>query len=367
MTHQLLPRPFFFTFYNKVEAETYRDQLKALLARGIVPEEMLAKPKSTEDLMITVVIEQYQQLTSPTDSDNELFKVMKPELVGVRVSAVTFTWCEEYVRSLKLRKLPLAPGTIRKRVGALARVMDWHIKGTTKEGDTPRANPLRMLTRGYSVYSKADAVDVEAKHDVERDRRLSAAEAERIAQALAGVKRADRERPFITDPADQLPFFYQLIVDTGMRLFEAYRLQVDSVDLVRNIINVEGSKGHRGKIKPRVVPLKKHLREPLRQLIEGRTGRVFGFWDGTLEDKKKAQLRLTSRFKNLFSYADVPECTEHDLRHEAACRWFMLRNPADTGWLFSELEICKMMGWSDTRMALRYLSLRGEDLSARLD
>lgn len=94
---------------------------------------------------------------------------------------------------------------------------------------------------------------------------------------------------------------------------------------------------------------------------------MFGFWDGTLEDKKKAQLRLTSRFKNLFSYADVPECTEHDLRHEAACRWFMLRNPADTGWLFSELEICKMMGWSDTRMALRYLSLRGEDLSARLD
>lgn len=35
-------------------------------------------------------------------------------------------------------------------------------------------------------------------------------------------------------------------------------------------------------------------------------------------------------------------------------------------WLFSEIEVCKIMGWSSTKMALRYLSLRGEDLSARL-
>jgi integrase len=364
VTHKLLPRPFFFTFDDRDGAETYRDQLQALLAKGIVPEALLTKPRTADDPMVTVVIEEYQRETSVTDSDTDLFKVMKPELVGVRLSGITFTWCEEYVRGLKAPKVHLAPGTIRKRVGALARVVDWHIKRTTKDGDTPRGNPLRMLTRGYSVYSKADATEVDAKHDVARDRRLSAEESTRVDQVLAGDKRADRERPFITESDDMLPFFYALIVDTGMRLFEAYRLRVESVDLVRNVINVDGSKGHRGKIKPRVVPLKKHLREPLRALCEGRSGLVFNFWDGSLEDKKRAQLRLTSRFKNLFAYAQVPECTEHDLRHEAACRWFSLKT--DTGWLFSELEICKIMGWSDTRMALRYLSLRGEDLSARL-
>lgn len=364
VTHKLLPRPFFFTFDERADAETYRDQLQALLAKGIVPEALLTKPRTADDPMVTVVIEEYQRETSVTDSDTDLFKVMKPELIGVRVSGITFTWCEEYVRGLKAPKVHLAPGTIRKRVGALARVIDWHIKRTTKDGDTHRGNPLRMLSRGYSVYSKTDTTEVEAKHDVARDRRLSADESKRVEEVLAGHKRPDRERPFITEAGDMLPFFYALIVDTGMRLFEGYRLRVESVDLERNIINVEGSKGHRGKIKPRVVPLKKHLREPLRQLCEGRTGLVFNFWDGTLEDKKKAQLRLTSRFKNLFAYAKVPECTEHDLRHEAACRWFTLKDKK--GWVFSELEVCKIMGWSDTRMALRYLSLRGEDLSARL-
>lgn len=365
MTHKLLPRPFFFTFDERADAETYRDQLLALLAKGIVPEAMLSKPRTADDPMVTVVIEEYQRETSVTDSDTDLFKVMKPELIGVRVSAITFTWCEDYVRGLKAPKVHLAPGTIRKRVGALARVIDWHIKRSTKDGDTPRGNPLRMLSRGYSVYSKADSTEVEAKHDVARDRRLSAEESKRMEEALAGHKRPDRERPFITEADDMLPFFYALIVDTGMRLFEGYRLRVESVDLERNIINVDGSKGHRGKIKPRVVPLKKHLREPLRKLCDGRTGLVFDFWDGTLEEKKRAQLRLTSRFKNLFAYAQVPECTEHDLRHEAACRWFTLKDK--NGWVFSELEVCKIMGWSDTRMALRYLSLRGEDLSARLD
>ena len=50
--------------------------------------------------------------------------------------------------------------------------------------------------------------------------------------------------------------------------------------------------------------------------------------------------------------------------HEAACRWFELRN--DRGWVFSDIEICRVMGWKDTRMALRYASMRGEDLSSRL-
>ena len=36
------------------------------------------------------------------------------------------------------------------------------------------------------------------------------------------------------------------------------------------------------------------------------------------------------------------------------------------GWIFSETEICKIMGWKDTRMMLRYASLRGQDLSSRL-
>lgn len=88
------------------------------------------------------------------------------------------------------------------------------------------------------------------------------------------------------------------------------------------------------------------------------------FWDGTQDDLKKCMARLSVRFTSLFDYALAPSFTEHDLRHEACCRWVMLKG--ERGWLFNELEICKIMGWTDTKMMLRYASLRGEDLADRL-
>jgi integrase len=92
---------------------------------------------------------------------------------------------------------------------------------------------------------------------------------------------------------------------------------------------------------------------------------MFAFWDGSPEDLRRCTMRLSKRFDTLFDYAGVPDCTEHDLRHCATCAWFELRDAAGR-WVFSEIEICKILGWSDTKMAIRYASFRSEDLSARL-
>ena len=361
--HALLPRPFFFTFQTEPEAEAYRDQLLALLARGFVPAEMLEKPKGSNDPMLASVIGDYQRQTSVTDSDNELLSVVKVEVVGIRVSGVTFTWAEEFVRGLKSEKKHLAPGTIRKRVGSLGRVLDWHFKRVAVDGESPRANPLRMLSRGYSVYSKSDADVVEAKFDEKRNRRFGPGEAERVAQVLAGVKRPDRQRVFTDDP--EFPMFYAVLLATGMRSFEVYRMRVESIDFTSNVILVDGSKGHRGASKLRPVVIRPELRAPLKAFCAGRSsGLVFSFWDGQAASRTKVAGRLTQRFLSLFDYAGVPDFSEFDLRHEAACRWFELRN--DRGWVFSEIEICKMMGWASFDLAIRYASLRAEDLSARM-
>ena len=362
--HALLPKPFFYTFDTRPEAVAYGEQLEALLARGIVPAELLAPGADKNDRLVIEVVRAYTKHSSVlTDSDDALLDVVlrdKP-VIGLRVSGLTFRWVEGYVRWLKSPGRNLAPGSIRKRVGVLGRVMDWHINSTTLDGAQPLANPLRLLPRGYSTYSKSDAVLAEPRRDESRNRRLSADDDARIRAALAGVKREDRERPLPNDPAFAL--LYALIVDTGLRLFEAYRLRVDSIDLARGVINVDGSKGHRGHVKPRTVPIKPALRDSLCEWCAARVGLVFPFWDGQAESRVKTTAKLSARFRVLFDYAAVPDFTEHDLRHEATCRWFELRT--GSGWMFSEIEICRVMGWSDTRMVLRYASLRGDDLAAR--
>ena len=157
---------------------------------------------------------------------------------------------------------------------------------------------------------------------------------------------------------------FDLIINTGLRLSEALKLRVDQYDGQRGLLKVEGSKGERGRIKPRTVPLVPALRPVLADWCKGRVGLVFPFWSGDPEELKRASARISHRYKVLFDYAQVPDCTEHDMRHEATCRWVTMRDKAGR-WMWSETEICKFMGWTDTKMFLRYASLRGEDFADR--
>jgi hypothetical protein len=380
--HKLLPRPFYATFPTHAEADGYGQQLDAMLDRGVVPAELLAgEPRGSDEPLLVAVVRGYINGAGHlTASDDKLLGSMLGDLVGLRVSAITYRWAGDWVRRLKLQD-HLAPGTIRKRVGALARVLDWHLAAAIQAGSTAAApvNPLRLLPVGYAQYTEAEQRELAgkvvrgkplgARHDTQRDRRLLPTEEAAIRQALAGVKRPDRERPWTgsagTGPDMAFDLFFSVIVGTGLRLREAYRLRVDQVDTAKGIIRVEGSKGTRGVLKPRVVPLQRHLREALASWCTGRVGLLWPYWAGTPEDLDPATRRLSARFASLFRYADVPGMTEHDLRHEATCRWFELRDPAGR-WVFSDVEIARIMGWSNLSMALRYASLRGEDLAARL-
>ena len=368
--HKLLPKPFYFTFDSDVEADNYGQQLEALLRRGVVPQELLTLSPGGDDPLLIQVIRAYTKAAAPTKSDDDLLSTMLDSLVGVRISSLTFQWADNYVRTLKLQR-NLAPSSIRKRVGVLARVVDWHQRRTTPRDQLPPANALRLLPRAYSLYTAEEALQLEregkgrgAKRDITRDRRFAPGEQAKIEAALAGVKHPDRERALQVDPAFVLMF--HLILATGMRLREAYRLRVDQVDLERRIINVEGSKGHRGVIKPRIVPIGTDLAKQLRTWNRGRVGLLFPFWNGDADELDRTSHRLSVRFGKLFEYAGVEDMSEHDLRHEATCRWVQMRDPKRGGWMFSEIEICRIMGWTDTKMMLRYASLRGEDLAARM-
>jgi len=367
VTHRLLQKPFFSTFDAEGEAETYRDQLVALLNRGIVPAELLAPAAKVDDPLVIQMIRDYTKGASLSDSEDGILNTLMDDVATLKRGRMTMQWADQWVRDMKV-KANLAPGTIRKRVGALARVLDWYTHRNTPDGTVPVANVLRLLPRGYSVYSKAEAdlveaTDKKAKRDISRERRLPASDEALIMRALRGEKRADRERALKADPAFELLFL--LIIDTGLRLREAYTLRVDQVHLERRLLDVDGGKGHRGAIKKRFVPLKPGLVELLRPWCADRSGLLFPFWSGEKDELARTTGRLSTRFSKLFEYAGVEDLTEHDLRHEATCRWVTLRD-AQGRWTFSDIEVCRIMGWTDTKLMLRYASLRGEDLADRL-
>jgi integrase len=363
--HRLLPRDFYASFDTEDEAREYGGRLEALLAKGIVVPELFPN-RAGADPMLSVVIRDYTAGAVLPPARAELLDVLRGELDDVRLSAVSYRWAEGWVASMK-RKQRLAPGTIRKRVSALAIALDAYHRRAEKEW----ANPLRMLPRGYSTYTEADALELAKKGeapkvDVSRDRRLGADEEQRIRAALAGEKRPDRERALDLPHGDALAMLFDLVLETGMRLREAYSLRVDQVDLERSTINVQGSKAKVGSSKPRQVPIKPTLRPRLAAYLQDRVGLIFPFWNGDPEDLRRATSNLSRAFGRLFEYAQCPDLTEHDLRHEACCRWLVLRNSRG-GWMFSDIEICKIMGWTDPKMMLRYASLRGSDLAARFN
>ena len=366
--HKLLPKPFFCTFDNEVAARNYGEQLEALLSMGVVPQEMLAGPDLGASLaaspLLRQVIQEYIARANPARTSTDTLAQVMGEVAGLRVSGVTFAWAEDWIKRLKVRKNNVAPSTIRQRVQALARVLDWHFVQEHKKQDNPGAqlqvNVLRMLPKSYSAYPDG------TRKDVHRDLRLGAGDEAKIRAIIAGEKRADRERPWANEP--EFDLLFDLIVNTGLRLREAYWLRVEQVDLPRRLLRVDGTKGHRGQIKPRVVPIGSALRDKLDAACEGKRGSalIFPYWDGTQADLPKCSARLSARFSTLFDYAGMPHFTEHDLRHEACCRWVTMRLADGRGWLFNEIEVCRIMGWSDPKMLMRYASLRGEDLSSRL-
>lgn len=373
--HRLLPKPYTATFDTEAEARDYGNQLEAMLAQGIIPREAVAQPRKASGLTVAQLIRQYLDAVAVSALDADLLDLLTRMIGARRVDEVLqYRWGEDWVRTLKLEQ-NLAPGTIRKRVGALARMLDWHLKREAEDGGQPLANPLRMLPKNYSTYNERErkvlAGDEKkvAKTDIERDRRLHDGEEQKILAAMMGQKREDRERALLMPERDAMVDLFQLILNTGLRLREAYRLRVEHIRLELRTIHVADSKTGAARDVPIMPDLFAMLERRRKQArLQGPNAPIFPWWDG-LDDSDKALNKITSRlsraFGRIFAYAGCEDLTEHDLRHEAACRWVLMRD-GESGWLFRGEEVMRITGHKDPRVFMRYLSLRGSDLADRL-
>ncbi|MFN3732039.1 tyrosine-type recombinase/integrase [Comamonas testosteroni] len=376
---KLLPGGITFqTFDSEDEAARWEAFVKASLAAGKVPAEILAgrqrgvtvvggQPVYSGELVHNMLALYGAENKSISDADRDMLPALYKYIPDdVRTTDVDFDFAMQLVTHLRAT-LHLAPSTIRARIGCLSRAWKW-FHAINRQHSV--VNPFDLLPHGYSIPNREeqekilkDGGDVNLSSG--RERRLEPGEEDRILLAMNGQPTVKLQRAMPSQP--ELKLLFELIINTGLRLREAYKIKLDDVKIFekKGFIAINTSKGHRGRKRRRAMPLIKQLREQLVTWIEGLpegTERLFpGLWDGSENEHelKKTTMRVSARMSTIFRQAGVENITEHDLRHEGCCRWFSLKK-ADGSWVFHEGKIVKIMGWTSSALVPRYLSLRGD-------
>lgn len=356
VVHRLLHKPYYSTHDSDADARSYADRLVAKLNRGEVPPE-LAPPEPSTPKISSVLAEYRREHRGIAVSDRPLVEHLERTL-DVDLGGVTVRWTDDWIHAMQKQRL--TPGTIRKRVDSLARAIDWYNRKHQREV----LNPLRNLPKGYSRYPSESDLDG-FRIDARRDRRLHPGEYECIEQTILGWKRPDRQRPLELSQRDDYLLLFRLLVHTGLRLREAYTLTLLDIEPELKTIRVRKSKTGR----PRDVPMTK---EVLGWVLESLSGRarepgatLFRLWDGLPKSLQAVTVRVSGQLKRIFEYSGCQDLTPHDLRHEATCRWMLMKD-ADGRWLFRPEEVRRITGHQNVQQFERYLSLRGSDLAERL-
>jgi integrase len=343
-----LAKPHYATFDTKAEAVSYARQIEAMLDQGTIPQALQTegKPKTFGEL-----IARYKTGASISPLDHEVLSTVYPELESIPLTGIHVAWAREWVTKMK-REKRLAPGTIRKRVGAVSRCLEWYV-----QHDEIAINPLRQLPRGYANYAPADG---EARKDVERDRRLHPDEEVRIRLVLARdldyIRSIGRERPISDRHIEAWCLLFDLALETAMRLQEMYTLTVNQVDLPKKTIFLDKTKNG----SKRQVPLTSVAIKLLDAYLRNVNGvLLFPFWDGKTESLKRTTYLLSSKWRSIAMLAQCEDLRFHDLRHEAVCRLYERTQLTD-------VQIARITGHKQLSMLRRYASLRGSDLADSL-
>jgi integrase len=361
--HSRLPKPVYRTFDREADARRAGELALVALDRGEVPpwlQRSDVQPFGT----VAAVIRAYRGALAVPASTRDLLDTIVQDIGAHPLAEVDYAWAEAWIKAMKVER-QLVPGTIRKRKGALARVLDWLVNAHPLQLST---NPLNRLPRGYSGYDENTCgvlteQGLDTPEDIERNRRIDPQEEQRIV-AFMEERIAQAQTPEEKAEAEGAILMFQLALRTAMRLRELYSLTIDQVSLERKSIFLEQTKnGDR-----RQVPLNREARALLARewpaLKAARKGdRLFPFWDGSLagEALKATTSRVSHMYALIFKKAGSTGLHFHDTRHEAICRW-VLASPT----LTSE-QLGRAAGMRDARTRARYLSLRGSEIADVLD
>lgn len=349
----VLDSPLYLTFDDEKEGDLYAKRIEALLDKGIVPTEYTPQ---TRILTVAQLIAAYMRGSNVKDKDQGVLGTVANAKGRTPLSDLTAAWVDNWVTEMK-RVENLAPGTIRAKVGAMARCTDW---GVRKGHLALPGQPFRSLPIGYAQYTPADTAHGEKRVDVERDRRLEFGEWEKILAVIdKGVIHRD-QRPLKLEHQKALKTFATLAVESAMRMREMYTLTVPQVDMAKRTIFLDKTKNGDKRQVPMSSVALAVMKDYMAGLDQGQLV-IFPWWCGSpMKSKlKRVSDDLSKLYRKIFEEAGCAGLKFHDLRHEAVSRLFERTT-------LSETEIMKISGHKSHRMLMRYTNLRGSSLSDKL-
>ena len=342
----VLPKPHYATAETEQAARDYAANLERLLDQGIIPVELCGEMTHKPLESVGDWARRYLVTVAIADADKALLNQLLPVMRGWPVNRINRQWADEWINSMKTAE-KLAPGTIRHKVGAVARLLDWAVRN-----EWLQANPLRLLPKRYASYAQADG---DKRVDVERDRRLLPGEFERIMAVLAGES-GTGSRAIADKDRAAWRLLVVLAVETAMRMREIYTLTLDQIDLDKRTIFLDKTKNG----DKRQVPLSSVALAELKPFCcDHRNGLLFPWWYGDAGELGRVTAKLSRKWITIAKLAGCDDLRFHDLRHEAVCRFYQRTT-------LSDVQIARITGHKDLRMLKRYASLRGSDLAQLL-
>lgn len=329
----VLAVPVYLTFDSEVEGDAYAERVEPLLARGVVPLEMVGSGGRT----LGALIDLYSEAVTSSESESVLLPIVRKAVGEVKIERLSYGWVEGWVDAMKAEGK--ASSSISKRVCTLARVVDWAMR---RDLVTLPSNPVRMLPRGYSSAKE----DNQKLYGGERDRVLSETEEGAIRKVL--VKKEEH-------------LLFDMALETAMRLSEMFTLSWAQVDLERKTIFLERTKNTRaGRSGRRQVPISTVLYALLKE-CDRSADWVFPMWweGGGKKERDSTQCMLSHAFARRFKRAGVEDFRFHDLRHTATTRLYERTSMTD-------LEIASITGHKGFRMLQRYANIRGSTLASKM-
>lgn len=273
-----------------------------------------------------------------------------PDLLVLRLPDITARHIEE--ARLSWIKAGNKPSTTNRKLGTLSgvlsRAVEWQaleanpITAVKKAKEDQRAN-VRYLSPGEAKALRS------ALERREQELRLGRASHNKWLAA----RKLD-PLPAITedDYADHMTPMVLLSLNTGIRRGELFNLKWAAVDLVRQVMTIEGAGAKTSET--RHVPLNPEALAVLEKW--GRRPRLVYVFPGR-DGKRMTDVKTA--WQSILKAAGVSGFRWHDMRHDFASRLVMAGVPLNT--------VRELLGHSDIKMTLRYAHLAPSSMASAVN